>query len=457
MPKFCNYTCHEHHRIGDRYCDGIVDKFYLINNITNCSEGFDEMHCPKRFRCKSGNKVSIDINQMCDGIQNCDNNEDENNCSNNNNRVFSTDKEMIANPVLRSCFWIMGFAVISGNSYVIVTTIKYLKTTKLNKSLKYQQIIVLNISIADFIMSIYLLVIAVFSSVYSGYYGQVDYEWRSSLRCSIIGSLAVVSSEASCLLMVLLTACRLYSICRPFSFLSTSTFRYKSTITFVWLLSFSLAFLPVLHQTSYYFVQNVRFFNRFTNTQVWNKIDITKFACCLANLINKTIIKNGKDWDSTRAFLSDNFPEYNPGEEFGYYSQTSVCMPRFYVAYDGDAWEYSVAIITVNFVSFLFIAVGYVLIYVRSSKSQLENRNRKQNQTTTNMQKRISRIIITDFLCWIPICIMAYVKLSGYYVDDIAYIVSAGLLLPINSAINPLLYSSLLDKLAKICQGISKN
>ena len=199
--------------------------------MTNCSEGFDEMHCPKRFKCKSGNKVSIDIHQMCDGIRNCDNNEDENNCpSINNNRVFSSDKEMIANPVLRSCFWIMGFAVISGNSYVIITTIKYLKTTKLNKSLKYQQIIALNISIADFIMGIYLAVIAVFSSVYSGYYGQVDYEWRSSLRCSIFGSLAVVSSEASCLLMVLLTACRLYSTYRPFSILSTSTFRYKISI-----------------------------------------------------------------------------------------------------------------------------------------------------------------------------------------------------------------------------------
>ena len=77
---------------------------------------------------------------MCDGIQDCDNNEDENNCS--NNRIFSSAKEMIANPVLRTCFWIMGFAVTSGNSYVIITTIKYLKITKLNISLKYQQIIV---------------------------------------------------------------------------------------------------------------------------------------------------------------------------------------------------------------------------------------------------------------------------------------------------------------------------
>ena len=98
-----------------------------------------------------------------------------------------------------------------------------------------------------------------------------------------------------------------FSMCRRFSFLSTSTFRYKISITFLCLLSFTLAFLPVFHQTSYYFVQSVRFVNRFTNTQIWNKIEITKFACRLANLINKTIIKNGKDWESTREFFSDNF------------------------------------------------------------------------------------------------------------------------------------------------------
>ena len=122
-----------------------------------------------------------------------------------------------------------------------------------------------------------------------------------------------------------------------------------------------------------------------------------------------------------------------------------------------DAWENIVAIITVNFASLLFIAIGYVLIYVRSSKLQLKNRNRKKNQTTKKVQKRITRIIFSDFLCCIPICIMAYVKLSGYYADYIAYIVSVGLLLPINSAINSLLYLSFLDKLANICQRISKN
>ena len=44
-------------------------------------------------------------------------------------------------------------------------------------------------------MEVYLLAIAVHSTIYSRYYGQVDTAWRSSWRCSIVGSLAIISSE----------------------------------------------------------------------------------------------------------------------------------------------------------------------------------------------------------------------------------------------------------------------
>ena len=66
------------------------------------------------------------------------------------------------------------------------------------------------------------------------------------------------------------------------------------------------------------------------------------------------------------------------------------------------------------------------------------------------MQKRIARIIFTDFACWIPICVMAYIRLSGIFLEPIVYQISAVLLLPINSALNPILYSSLEDKIGGI-------
>ena len=454
-PEFCNDTCHNGYNIGDRYCDGIEDNFYLITNKSNCTKGFDESNCSKRFVCKAGNTVSIDVDQVCDGKQDCDDDRDEQNCKDNENSVFSSEQEMIASSALKSCFWIMCVAVISGNLYVITSTIRFLKTAKLNTASKYQHLIILNISIADMIMGIYLLSIAVYSVYYSGYYGQIDFEWRSSLRCSIIGSLAVLSSEASCLFMVLLTSTRLYAVYQPFSTLSTSTRKYKLAIISVWLIALIIAVLPIPHQKFSYFVQKkIEFSNLFTRSKIWNKEKVIKFACRLAMLKNKSMECNCNDWDSTKSFLKTNNPGYSPGAEFGYYGQTSVCMPRFYVYQGESAWEYSFVIITVNFLCFFFIAISYICMFIKAKKNKLGIRNNQREKQQSRMQRRISRIIITDFLCWIPICIMAFVKLGGFYVDDVAYIVSAGLLLPINSAFNPLLYSSLLDKLKETFKNL---
>jgi len=62
------------------------------------------------------------------------------------------------------------------------------------------------------------------------------------------------------------------------------------------------------------------------------------------------------------------------------------------------------------------------------------------------MQRKIYRLLVTDFCCWVPITIMAFINFSGVHLSGIAYVVSAILLLPINSALNPILYSDVFDK-----------
>ena len=131
---------------------------------------------------------------------------------------------------------------------------------------------------------------------------------------------------------------------------------------------------------------------------------------------------------------------------FGYYGETSVCMPRFYVAYGKSSWAFTLAMMTLNFLSFVFIAVSYFIIYKHSTSSSANLGTKRPNNQTATMQRRIARIIATDFCCWIPICVMAFVRL-GVEFSDIAYQISAVLLLPINSAMNPILFSQLFDNL----------
>ena len=419
-PEFCNDTCHDILLVGDRYCDGIEDKFHKIINKSNCPKGFDEIYCSKRFKCKNGNKISIDKNYVCDGKVDCDDKSDEIDCKTKYKKLFSSKTEMIASPVLKYCFWIIGMIVICGNLYVIISTTRHLKNAKLNQIIKYNNLIILNISVADTIMGVYLLIIAVHSAYYSGYYSNVDHEWRSSLLCSMTGSLAVLSGEASCLFMVLLTSYRLYTIYKPFSTLSSLNQKYKMLFIIVWLISLIIAWLPITSQTSEYFMHSAEFSNQFTQSRIWNVQNITKFACRLAKLTNKSMENNNRGWFSTKSYFEKHFSVYSPGLEFGYYSQTSVCMPRVFVVQGESAWEYSLFVITLNFVCFFYIAVGYIVAFIKLSKSQIKINAKLREKNKSTMQKRISRIIITDFLCWIPICIIAFVKLSGIYVNDVS-------------------------------------
>ena len=151
---------------------------------------------------------------------------------------------MIASPATKSAIWIIGLVVIIGNSYVIFSTVfAFLKKKQTLDSIGFQHFIVLNISTADFIMGIYLITIAFYDASFIGIYGAIDREWRSRLKCSIIGSLTVISSETSCFLMVALTGYRLKTITKTFESLTASLRPWKICITLAWLISSSEFFL----------------------------------------------------------------------------------------------------------------------------------------------------------------------------------------------------------------------
>ena len=451
-PSFCHDVCHSYFPMGDRYCDGVEDPAWQFINKLECPKGFDELECPMRFNCEAKGRISIDVSHICDGIADCDDHSDESNCA--VTLVFSSSTEMIAEPAIKAAFWIIGFIVILGNFYVIVTSISILKKKKF-QGVGFQRMIILNISIADFIMGVYLLTIAAFSESFSGHYGDVDHEWRSSLKCSIIGSLVVISSQTSCFLMVVLTAFRLSNIVNAIESLNASLRRWVICIVVAWVLSFIIGIVPMIIFS--YFMHGFSFSSTFHNGNL-NSSQLREFTCRVAALSNKTVEFNGNEFQSLIEFVENGLPHNISVAMFGYYGQTSICMPRFYVAYGASSWEYTVVIITVNFLSFIFIAVGYIWIVKHCSKSSA-NVGKKQNKRAyaqaAKMQRRIARIIATDFCCWLPICIMAYVRL-GVRFSDIVYQISAVLLLPINSALNPFLLTSLPEKLIGWCGRVNE-
>ena len=287
-------------------------------------------------------------------------------------------------PVMRYVFWIVGFIVVAGNAYVIANSC--IKTRCFKKawpsaSLQCNHIVIFNIAVADFIMGIYLIAISIENVLPSKH--------ASLAACYFLGGLAVISSEASCFLMVTLTSFRMFHVCRPLTSMTASSWPWKVCIFMSWLVAASLGWCVLL--------------------------------------------------------FGDNFE----------------CVLSFYTPIGCDGWEYTIAIITLNFTSFVFVAVGYIVIYIQSNKKRPINaaNTSELQKREAKMQRRIAIIIMTDCACWIPICIMAYATLGGWLSPSVViYEVTAGFLLPINSMLNPFLYSINLSELFKRfrCRPIKK-
>uniref|UniRef100_H2YMH5 G-protein coupled receptors family 1 profile domain-containing protein n=1 Tax=Ciona savignyi TaxID=51511 RepID=H2YMH5_CIOSA len=284
--------------------------------------------------------------------------------------VFSSPFEMIGNPVFRVILWMMGGISLLGNTAVCIISIMQVRTAK-SEPLKVAFLwLVANLSMSDLLMGVYLLSVSAMGGQFSGRYCYHDAEWRSSQTCSILGSLAVVSTEVSASTMATMATIRLVSVYFPVRMSSIKRVTYVTPIVCAWCVGILIGTLPLANYRSGYFVKYV------------------------------------------------------------------VCMPRLFAKVGDASWGYSTFIIVLNFCLFVYMACCYLVLYQRSRKVTKVGKSKSRRLLRT-----IAVMILTNFCCWIPICIMAFISLAGVKIDNIVYVVCAGVLHPLNSVLNPLIYS----------------
>ena len=127
----------------------------------------------------------------------------------------------------------------------------------------------------------------------------------------------------------------------------------------------------------------------------------------------------------------------------GFYRKSAVCLPLQLSAERMAGWEYAVGIfIGLNFVSLVYILVAYIVMFmtVKNSSKKVTSTNMKRE---SQMARRMFFIILTDFLCWMPIILIGLLSVLGKFHDPEkqAYVWIAVFVLPVNSSINPILYT----------------
>ncbi|XP_062588314.1 G-protein coupled receptor GRL101-like [Saccostrea cucullata] len=133
-------------------------------------------------------------------------------------------------------------------------------------------------------------------------------------------------------------------------------------------------------------------------------------------------------------------PLFIPLEDF--YAQTAICIYLPLSVKRQSGWEYSMVVfIGFNFILFLGILVGQIFILVEVIKSGRKIQSTNTKRREISLAKSVGAVVLTDLLCWIPIGIIAMMTFSGVDVSQEVYIWIIVLVLPINSALNPILYT----------------
>ena len=464
----CEYNKHDLIEIN-KVCDFSFD----------CKDQSDEKYCSTKthFNCTSRLPVSINKNKVNDDEFDCLDRSDE--CREN---YISSVKEMIKNTNLRYFIWVSFVGIIVLNFVVIVKNFKKIKRNDNMRLTNYYNLMfVTHLSFSDMIYGFVLSAITFFSISFSGDYCFNDFEWRSSIKCKVIGALTLLSSQTSLNILVLMTSFRVYTVIKPFESLDSKKKLIRFFLLLCWFLSFLLAITPIVLDKEF-LQEMVISSNIFLNNRKSDRIiKPDEFYSLAENIENiwtasnpssiptSMSISNVRNFDNW-FFNSKDFKMQNPNTSmnvlltFGFYSSSPVCLPDFY-SKSFFASKFSVALMTFNLLLILFILAGYIVISYKV-KSTLVDKNFKVSRHKTSAKRynrsekeralmiRTLLIVVTDISCWLPVIVFSFASYFGYELPEIVHPLTSIVLLPINSLINPILYSKVEVTLYKVFKKV---
>ncbi|CAH1802539.1 unnamed protein product [Owenia fusiformis] len=320
---------------------------------------------------------------------------------------LSSCGDLVKNDILRVSLWTFGICILFGNSAVILYRFR-------ENGVQYNyinRILIMNLSLSDMIMGVYIIIIAAMDMKYRDTYFQNLGIWTKSNLCMASGFIASLSSEMSVYILVVMTLDRFLKIVFPFKVWLHFSKRVVHGVLIVgWTLCITLTALPLLPLD--YFRPHEFY---------------TQSGFCLPLMLN---------YDPSKEAM------LNARKSTGLEDDIALNRQRQQTYFHFNGWEYSFALFNVvNLLAFLLIAAGYLAIFVATMISKSKSKQGSGQEQERRMALKLMWIVGTDFCCWVPVIIMGFltyykVALPGEIVAYVSIYV-----LPINSAINPILYT----------------
>ena len=442
---FCNvleisYKCSETERINAKYNYAFDFAGRICDGIFDCSTLVDEQNCSNRFYCSDGSR-SVDKSQVCDSTPDCPDVSDE--CQGCQTDGLSTDKEFIGNVYLR-WFTILQCIVIFGLN--CKAGVVYVRSEKKTKIGKIDRLLCTSLVAFDLLMGVYLLfvVIKILHYHFQGSYCSHDLEWRSSLGCTSAGIIFSISTHGSLLTAMVMSVTRCYTCVRPFAEHS-----YKLTVIVLVVLqttSILLSIIPVLPfnliqdlSTATVFFKDNMIVSRANDSML--KVILTAYKGVDFKVES---LKRSEVITALGNMTSDS-SMFDVSHYLGFYSSSPLCI---------NIQHSNIPIVKIVYVAVIGTIIGvvslsYIIIAITTKKTEVpaqdnhagsvENKERMQF-----LSFKVTIIIIAQIFCWVPILISSVLSLFNIEISSFLYEIAAILILPLNSVLNPILYTTLL-------------
>ena len=427
----------------------------VCNLWDDCGDGSDEKNCSNNFICED-NQGILPLSKKCDGFLDCRDISDE--CNSECNR------EIINSSVLKAAAWFIGLLAVLSNIIVLQENACNLKNCNSGQSLT-NKLLIIFIGIGDFLIGIYLLFIAVVDSfIYGEGYCSKRLIWLTSWYCSSLGVISTLGSFLSLFALTILSIIRVFSIAsgdlqRPEKDITRVDYvKIVLLLTAIVAAATTIAGVPLLDVSDLedFFVNGLVYEKslKIFHGQVGKAKHLKVIQSYYGRSRNQTL-----SWRQIQSLVGSMFSnDYGnlDGKVFrvNFYGNDGVCLFKFFVTEDDPQWIFSMAVLAISIVCFVVVTVAYITINIityKSSRSLLLTKGptanvvKKRNQ---RLQRKIATIIITDFLCWVPFVLTCFLHFFGALDATAQYGMFSIIILPINSIINPFLYSEMLHDCA---------
>ena len=325
---------------------------------------------------------------------------------------YLTCNRLLSDKTLVVMMWLIGLNALGGNLFVLSWRKRKPDEDKGGSDKhRVQSFLLSNLALSDLLMGIYMLLIAS-ADIYFGENFPMQAEiWRSGITCRIAGTLSILSSEASVFFVTLISIDRFINIRYPFS---QRKLGKKSSVVIVaslWVISLALGLIP-----STLAGINHKFYD---NSHVCIGLPLA-----LTELFTKSVSEERVDTSSYSFYLLKfTVQSESQGKVSGSFFATAMFLG-------------------LNCICYLIILISYVEIVRVVYKSSKRVGINREMKTQIIMTAKVAAIVLTDFLCWFPIILLGMlVQAKVLTLPPSVFAWCVTFVLPINSAINPYLYT----------------